>query len=73
MTRQQVAFATFCIGSVASALGLKQAEVYNRLKSSDILMGYIVPSYNVLHTFSREYLVNDIVGLMKKRGVLGQP
>lgn len=70
MNSSQLAFSTFCIGNVAEALGMKQAEVYRRLKSSGILMDYIVACYDVLHTFSREYLVEDIVALMRKRGVL---
>ena len=31
---------------------------------------YIVPCYDVLHTFSREYIVEDLVDLMNKKGVL---
>lgn len=70
MNSKQLDFSTFCIGSVAESLGMKQAEVYRRLKSSGILMDYIVASYDVLHTFSREYIVEDIIALMRKRGVL---
>lgn len=70
INKKQLPFVTFCIGNVSAALGMKQAEVYRRLASSGILMEYIVPSYDVLHTFSREYLVHDIIGLMRERGVL---
>lgn len=38
-------------------------------EKSDILNGYIVPEYDVLHTQSREYIVNDIIEVMKERGV----
>ena len=70
MNSNQVDFSTFCIGSVASSLGMSEAEVYKRLKQSRILMDYIVPCYDVLHTFSREYIVEDLISLMRKRGVL---
>ena len=70
MNSDQVYFSTFCIGSVASYLGISEAEVYRRLKESGILMDYIVPCYDVLHTFSREYIVENLIGLMRKRGVL---
>ena len=70
MNSSQVDFSTFCIGSVASALNMHQSEVYRRLKSSGILMDYIVACYDVLHTFGRLYLVEDITSLMKRRGVL---
>ncbi len=70
MNANQVDFSTFCIGSVASSLNMSEAEVYRRLMESGILMDYIVPCYDVLHTFSREYIVEDLIGLMRKRGVL---
>lgn len=40
------------------------------LKDSDILGSYIVPSYEVLHTYSPEYIADDLVSLMKERGVI---
>jgi hypothetical protein len=49
---------------------MSEADVYGRLKESGILMEYIVPCYDVLHTFSREYIVEELIGLMRKRGVL---
>ena len=70
MDSNQLDFSTFCIGSVASSLGMGEAEVYSLLKDSGILMDYIVPCYDILHTFSREYIVEDLIGLMRKRGVL---
>ena len=70
MDSNQVDFSTFCIGSLARALNMNQTEVYRRLKSSGILMDYIVPCYDLLHTFSREYIVEDLIDLMRKRGVL---
>jgi hypothetical protein len=44
--------------------------VYNRLKRSGILDEYIIPSYDVLHTFSLPYLLDDLQECMKEKGVL---
>jgi len=38
-------------------------------EKSDILNGCIVPEYEVLHTQSREYIVADLLDVMKERGV----
>ena len=38
-------------------------------EKSNILNGYIVPEYEVLHTQSREYIVDDLLDVMKERGV----
>jgi hypothetical protein len=55
---------------LARRLHLSQKEVYNKLKSSGILYDYIIPSYDVLHTFSKEYLIEDLTSYMKEKGVL---
>lgn len=45
-------------------------EVYRILiEDSDILKSYIVPSYDVLHTQGKDYIIEDILDVMKKRGL----
>lgn len=63
-------FITYCIGNLSRRLGLSAREVYERLKTSGILKGYIVPSYDVLHTFGKEYLMEDLTDYMREKGVL---
>lgn len=70
MNYRQLDFSVFCIGSVAEALKMEPRQVYHLLKDSDILMGYIVPSYDVLHTFGKQYLIEDIVSFMREKGVI---
>lgn len=38
-------------------------------KKSDILYKYIVPNYEILHTQGKEYIVEDIIAVMKEEGV----
>ena len=66
----ELEFAVFCIENVASRLGADAKHVYQAFtEKSDILNGYIVPEYEALHTQSREYIVNDLLDVMKERGV----
>ena len=65
-------FVTYCISKLAQLLNLPQGEVYRRLSDSGILYGYIVPSYDVLHTFSSRYLMEDLTDYMREKGVLGR-
>ena len=66
----ELEFAVFCIENVAAKLGVDAERVYQAFtEQSDILHGYIVPEYEVLHTQSRGYIVDDILGVMKERGV----
>lgn len=67
---KELEFAVFCIENVAANLGVDAELVYKAFtEKSDILNGYIVPEYEVLHTQSRDYIVNDLVDVMKERGV----
>ena len=66
----ELEFAVFCIENVAAKLGVNAERVYKAFtEQSDILNGYIVPEYEVLHTQSREYIVDDLLDVMKERGV----
>lgn len=70
MDERVLDFVTYCIGALVRRLGTSRRDIYNRLKSSNILYGYIVPSYDVLHTFGKDYLMDDLESFMKEKGVL---
>jgi hypothetical protein len=70
MDKKTLEFVTFCISKLSMMLKLPQKEIYNRLKKSGILYEYIVPSYDVLHTFSSRYLMEDLTDYMREKGVL---
>ena len=70
MDKTTLEFVTYCISKLAGSLKMSQREVYKRLNSSGILYGYIVPSYDVLHTFGSRYLIQDLTDFMKEKGVL---
>ena len=72
MDTNTLEFVTYCIGKLAQVLKMSQREVYRRLIQSGILYDYIVPSYDVLHTFSSRYLVEDLTDYMREKGVLPQ-
>lgn len=69
-SKQELEFAVFCIEGVAAALGKPSGAVYRALAGDGgILSQYIVPSYDVLHTQGKSYIVNDICEVMAARGV----
>jgi len=70
MDEKTLEFVTYCISKLANVLNLTQSEVYDRLNKSGILYDYIVPSYDVLHTFGSRYLMEDLTDYMREKGVL---
>lgn len=66
----ELEFAIFCIENVAKKLNANAEDVYSAFTDkSSILYGYIVPEYEMLHTQSKEYIVNDILEYMNELGV----
>ena len=70
MNKEVLWFVTYCISILAQHLGLSQSYVYLRLKRSGILDEYIVPSYDVLHTFGSRYLMEDLTDFLREKGEL---
>lgn len=70
MQDYQLDFVTYCVGNLADRLEMTASQVYKMLRSYDILNGYIIPCYDVLHTFGKEYIMDDLIEMLKKRGAL---
>ena len=70
MKYEHLDFVTFCVGSLSDALHWSASRVYGALRSSGLLMNYIVPCYDVLHTFSKDYIVEDLTEALREKGVL---
>ena len=70
MTTENLYFITFCVGSLSEALNKSASQVYEALRSSGLLNDYIIPCYDVLYSFSKEYIVEDLTEALKERGAL---
>ena len=70
-TVEELEFAIFCVENVATKLEIDAQQVYRMLsEDSDILNSYIVSEYEMLHTQSKEYIVEDIIDFMRESGVV---
>lgn len=67
---KELEFALFCIDFVSRELALSPDVVYKRLKESGLLQNYIIDNYEILHTLGKDYLVEDIIGLMREKGLI---
>lgn len=67
---KELEFAIFCIENIASRLHVDAQKVYVALsEQTNILKDYIIPEYEVLHTQSKDYIVDDIIDVIHERGV----
>lgn len=69
-TEDELEFVIFCIENLALKQGENARDVYVAVKDkSNILDHYIVPGYDFLHTQDKEYILEDIEGVMREQGV----
>ena len=69
-TIKEMEFVVFIINKLADYHNKSVPEVYKVLKDNDILNGYLLECYDVLHTLSSEYLMEYITELLKERGAI---
>jgi len=65
----QLKFCVFIINQISQAKNKPTSVIYRYLAESGVLDDYIIDCYDSLHTLGREYLVEDISGLLSDRGV----
>ena len=70
MNENELEFTIFCIENIADKLKIDSEVIFEKLNKSDIIKGYIVPEYEMLHTQSKEYIIEELIEVMKERGVL---
>ncbi|GHT82118.1 transcriptional regulator [Spirochaetia bacterium] len=72
MTTDELEFSVFCIECVADELGIDGKEVYRLMTTCpglNVLDDYVVAYYDTLHTQGEEYIVRELLEVMRKRGV----
>ncbi len=69
MNQDIFSFAVYMIHACANRWNMSPSRVYKALKKSGCLTQYLLPHYDVLHTQSTEYVVDDITEYLRKREV----
>lgn len=65
----ELEFVVFCIESLAAKLEIPADILYEKLYDSGIINEYIVPEYEMLHTQAKDYIIDDILDVMRVKGV----
>ena len=68
MTKNQIDYITCIIGELSLMTGKSCPWVYQKLKSAGVIKDYLAAAYDVLHTFSLEYVAEDVINIMKNKG-----
>ena len=69
MNKESFSFVIYIIHACSNRWGKRPSEVYTLLKKVNCIDNYLVPFFDVLHTQSTAYVVDDIIEYLKVRGV----
>ena len=69
MDKDSFSYVIYMIHACANNWKYNPSEVYKKMKSANCIMGFLVPNYEVLHTQSTQYVMEDIKEYLNVRGV----
>ena len=69
ITDEQLYFAIYCLTALSRNLNMIPSDVYNLLTEKTKYYEYIIKYYDTLHTQGEDYIVGEIVSLLKSKGI----
>ena len=70
---KKIEFVVFCIENTAKRLGTSGKEVYQALLKTDGVNTFLIPSYGILHTQSKDYIVDETLEYLRHHITLNTP
>ncbi|MBP5360919.1 MAG: DUF3791 domain-containing protein [Bacteroidaceae bacterium] len=64
---KETEFVVFCIENTAAKLGITGTELYCHLEQIGGIKSFLYPSYQALHTQSKDYIVDETINYIKEK------
>ncbi|MCM1190869.1 MAG: DUF3791 domain-containing protein [Butyrivibrio sp.] len=69
MNKDSFSYVIYMIHACANNWKNAPSEVYKKMKQTNCIMGFLIPNYEILHTQSTQYVVENIKEYLNVRGV----
>lgn len=69
MDKDSFSYVIYMIHACANKWEYRPSEVYKKMKLADCIKGFLVPNYEILHTQSTQYVLEDIREYLSVRGI----
>ena len=69
MNQESFSFVIYMIHACANKWGKRPSEVYSILSSSDCIDNYLVKHFDIIHTQSTRYIIEDVMEYLGARGI----
>lgn len=70
MNKDTFSFVVYMIHACANLWQKSPSEIYKNMKSTNCITGFLVPNYEILHTQSTQYVIEDIKEYFNVRGII---
>ena len=70
MSQESFEFVVYIIHACANRWNMTPKEVYQKIEQEGCISKFLVPLYDILHTQSTDFVVQDIHDYMANRGVI---
>lgn len=70
ITEEQLYFSIYCITALSRNLNMSPFDIYNLItERTKILDEYIIRYYDTLHSQGEDYIIGEIVNVLKSKGI----
>lgn len=68
INEKEMDFVVYCVENLANYINEDSVKVFDLLDANDLIEGYILKFYDILHTQSRDWIVEVLVEQLEKSG-----
>lgn len=69
INEKEMDFVVYCVENLANYISEDSVKVFDLLDANDLIEGYILKFYDILHTQGKDWIVEDLVEQLEKRGI----
>ena len=69
INEKEMDFVVYCVENLSNYISEDSVKVFDLLDENDLIEGYILKFYDILHTQSKDWIVEDLVEQLENRGV----
>lgn len=68
INEKEMDFVVYCVENLANYINEDSVKVFDLLDENELIEGYILKFYDILHTQGRDWIVEDLVEQLEKSG-----
>lgn len=68
INEKEMDFVVYCVENLANYINEDSVKVFDLLDENELIEGYILKFYDILHTQGKDWIVEDLVEQLEKSG-----